>query len=181
MPSGVFSRNRECAADKHVGVVWGFQVRIVGAFFAGMTEQDFEVVGYKRDLHDRVVVLLVADQRVTARLVHARSRDEAWPLRARAVRVEGSSGSSSLGIRGPTLCGQRAASRRRLNPAVRLGETSLSDLQGRRVASSIGAGYVTFRTGDLGAKAVWQGRLQAAHGGGPGGTGLHRPPGTGAP
>jgi uncharacterized membrane protein len=28
---------------------------------------------------------------------------------------------------------------------------------------SIGAGYMTFRTGDLGAKAVWQGRIQAAH------------------
>lgn len=28
---------------------------------------------------------------------------------------------------------------------------------------AIGAGYMTFRTGDLGAKAVWQGRIQAAH------------------
>jgi hypothetical protein len=39
------------------------------------------------------------------------------------------------------------------------------------VLLSIGAGYMVFRTGDLGAKAVWQGRLQAAqHGfsGGPG-------------
>jgi hypothetical protein len=27
------------------------------------------------------------------------------------------------------------------------------------------AGYMCFRTGDLGAKAVWQGRLQAVHGG----------------
>jgi hypothetical protein len=31
------------------------------------------------------------------------------------------------------------------------------------VLLSIGAGYMTFRTGDLGAKAVWQGRIQAAH------------------
>ena len=38
------------------------------------------------------------------------------------------------------------------------------------VLLSIGAGYMCFRTGDLGAKAVWQGRIQAAqHGpGGPG-------------
>jgi hypothetical protein len=52
------------------------------------------------------------------------------------------------------------------------------------VLLSIGAGYMTFRTGDLGAKAVWQGRLQAAHGGGPGGPGapgLYPPPGAGAP
>ena len=33
------------------------------------------------------------------------------------------------------------------------------------VLLSIGAGYMCFRTGDLGAKAVWQGRLQTAHGG----------------
>ena len=33
----------------------------------------------------------------------------------------------------------------------------------------IGAGYMTFRTGDLGAKAVWQGRLQGQRGGGFGG------------
>lgn len=32
------------------------------------------------------------------------------------------------------------------------------------VLLAIGAGYMTFRTGDLGAKAVWQGRLQQAHG-----------------
>lgn len=32
------------------------------------------------------------------------------------------------------------------------------------VLVSIGAGYMCFRTGDLGAKAVWQGRVQAAHG-----------------
>jgi uncharacterized membrane protein len=52
------------------------------------------------------------------------------------------------------------------------------------VLLSIGAGYMCFRTGDLGAKAVWQGRLQAAHGGfpgGPGGARLVPPPGTGAP
>ncbi len=53
------------------------------------------------------------------------------------------------------------------------------------VLLSIGAGYMTFRTGDLGAKAVWQGRLQAAHrggpGAGPGGPGLYPPPGAGAP
>jgi uncharacterized membrane protein len=39
------------------------------------------------------------------------------------------------------------------------------------VLLAIGAGYMTFRTGDLGAKAVWAGRLQAAHGFGPGGRG----------
>jgi hypothetical protein len=37
------------------------------------------------------------------------------------------------------------------------------------VVLSIGAGYMCFRTGDLGAKAVWQGRIQAGQGGGPGG------------
>lgn len=31
------------------------------------------------------------------------------------------------------------------------------------VMLSIGAGYLCFRTGDLGAKAVWQGRVQAAN------------------
>jgi len=30
------------------------------------------------------------------------------------------------------------------------------------VLLSIGAGYMCFRTGDLGAKAVWHGRLQTA-------------------
>ncbi len=52
------------------------------------------------------------------------------------------------------------------------------------VALSIGAGYMCFRTGDLGAKAVWAGRLQAAGTGGPGGPGelgLGLPPGSGAP
>jgi hypothetical protein len=53
------------------------------------------------------------------------------------------------------------------------------------VLLSIGAGYMVFRTGDLGAKAVWQGRLQAAHGGfpggGQGGARLFGPSGAGAP
>ncbi len=51
------------------------------------------------------------------------------------------------------------------------------------VALSIGAGYMVFRTGDLGAKAVWEGRLQAAHRGFPGGPGIPGlyPPGSGAP
>jgi uncharacterized membrane protein len=58
------------------------------------------------------------------------------------------------------------------------------------VLLSIGAGYMTFRTGDLGAKAVWQGRLQTTHGGFPGGPGepgraggpgLPAPSGGGAP
>jgi hypothetical protein len=52
------------------------------------------------------------------------------------------------------------------------------------VLLSIGAGYMTFRTGDLGAKAVWEGRLQAARDGGPGGPGGAGPAssrGTGAP
>jgi hypothetical protein len=48
------------------------------------------------------------------------------------------------------------------------------------VVVSIGAGYMTFRTGDLGAKAVWQGRLQSGHFGGFGGPSLFGP-GTGAP
>jgi hypothetical protein len=34
------------------------------------------------------------------------------------------------------------------------------------VLLALGAGYMTFRTGDLGAKAVWAGRLQAAQDGG---------------
>jgi hypothetical protein len=52
------------------------------------------------------------------------------------------------------------------------------------VLLAIGAGYMCFRTGDLGAKAVWQGRLQAAHSGGlggPGGARLLSPPSTGPP
>ncbi len=39
------------------------------------------------------------------------------------------------------------------------------------VVLAIGAGYMCFRTGDLGAKAVWAGRLQAGHAGGFGGPG----------
>jgi hypothetical protein len=51
------------------------------------------------------------------------------------------------------------------------------------VLLAIGAGYMTFRTGDLGAKAVWEGRLQSNHHGfpgGPGGPGFYLPPGGGA-
>jgi hypothetical protein len=49
------------------------------------------------------------------------------------------------------------------------------------VLLAIGAGYMCFRTGDLGAKAVWQGRLEGARGGGFGGPlgeapGLFGPP-----
>jgi hypothetical protein len=43
------------------------------------------------------------------------------------------------------------------------------------VLVSIVAGYMCFRTGDLGAKAVWQGRIQAAHSGFPGGPGGPQP------
>jgi hypothetical protein len=39
------------------------------------------------------------------------------------------------------------------------------------VLLAVVAGYMCFRTGDLGAKAVWQGRLHAAHAGFPGGYG----------
>jgi hypothetical protein len=52
------------------------------------------------------------------------------------------------------------------------------------VLLSIGAGYMCFRTGDLGAKAVWEGRIQAAHAASPSGTGVSRlvpPSGTGTP
>jgi uncharacterized membrane protein YphA (DoxX/SURF4 family) len=47
------------------------------------------------------------------------------------------------------------------------------------VALAIVAGFMTFRTGDLGAKAVWAGRLQAAeaHASGPRGRGHSAPPG----
>ncbi len=51
------------------------------------------------------------------------------------------------------------------------------------VLLAIGGGYMCFRTGDLGAKAVWQGRLQASHRGfpgGPGAPGLFGPQGGGA-
>jgi hypothetical protein len=43
------------------------------------------------------------------------------------------------------------------------------------VLVSIAAGYMCFRTGDLGAKAVWQGRIQAAQAGTPGGPGRGGP------
>jgi hypothetical protein len=51
------------------------------------------------------------------------------------------------------------------------------------VVLAVGAGYMTFRTGDLGAKAVWQGRLQAAQGDGfgGGGGGPYSPAGGGPP
>ena len=49
------------------------------------------------------------------------------------------------------------------------------------VLLSLGAGYMVFRTGDLGAKAVWAGRLQAAHHGFPGGPGLFPAQGGGTP
>jgi uncharacterized membrane protein len=52
------------------------------------------------------------------------------------------------------------------------------------VLLSVGAGYMVFRTGDLGAKAVWEGRLQAAHSGfpdGPGESGPGSPSGAGPP
>jgi len=52
------------------------------------------------------------------------------------------------------------------------------------VLLAIGTGYMCFRTGDLGAKAVWQGRIQAAHGFGPGGgagPALFSPSGTAVP
>jgi uncharacterized membrane protein len=52
------------------------------------------------------------------------------------------------------------------------------------VLLAVVAGYMCFRTGDLGAKAVWQGRIQAAHAGFPGGPGEAQPlfaPGAGKP
>jgi hypothetical protein len=39
---------------------------------------------------------------------------------------------------------------------------ALAGLRVALVLLAIGAGYMCFRTGDLGAKAVWQGRIQAA-------------------
>ena len=51
------------------------------------------------------------------------------------------------------------------------GRTMFTALRVVLVLLSIGAGYMVFRTGDLGAKAVWEGRLQADHRGGPGGLG----------
>jgi uncharacterized membrane protein len=50
------------------------------------------------------------------------------------------------------------------------------------VLISIGSGYMTFRTGDLGAKAVWQGRIHASRSGGfagPGGALPGEPAGAG--
>src|ERR1700677_452985 len=47
----------------------------------------------------------------------------------------------------------------------------LATLRVALVLLSIGAGYMVFRTGDLGAKAVWEGRIHAAGAGGPGGPG----------
>jgi hypothetical protein len=51
------------------------------------------------------------------------------------------------------------------------------------VVLSLIVGYMCFRTGDLGAKAVWEGRIQAAHAGpgGPGERGLAPPSGSGTP
>jgi len=50
------------------------------------------------------------------------------------------------------------------------------------VLLSIAAGYMTFRTGDLGAKAVWQGRIQSSQAsGGAFGPGLPPPTGAGGP
>jgi hypothetical protein len=63
-------------------------------------------------------------------------------------------------------------------------ESVFAGLRVALVLLSLGAGYMCFRAGDLGAKAVWEGRLQAAHRGfpgGPGGPGFFPPPGTGAP
>ncbi len=59
-----------------------------------------------------------------------------------------------------------------------------SGLRVALVLLSIVAGYMVFRTGDLGAKAVWEGRLQSAHRGfpgGPGGPALFGPQGADAP
>jgi hypothetical protein len=50
------------------------------------------------------------------------------------------------------------------------------------VVLSIGSAVMVFRTGDLGAKAVWAERLHAGHGSGPGGPGFPaQPQGSGAP
>jgi hypothetical protein len=58
--------------------------------------------------------------------------------------------------------------------------SSRSTFAGLRIALvllSIGAGYMVFRTGDLGAKAVWAGRIQAAHRSAPRGLGEYPAPG----
>ena len=61
----------------------------------------------------------------------------------------------------------------------------LTALRVALVLLALVAGYMCFRTGDLGAKAVWEGRLQAGQGGGfpggPGGAPLFGPRGAGAP
>ncbi len=49
------------------------------------------------------------------------------------------------------------------------------------VVLALGSAFITFRTGDLGAKAVWAGRLQAAQGAPSGGPGKGLPPGPGSP
>jgi hypothetical protein len=58
-----------------------------------------------------------------------------------------------------------------------------STLRVALVVLALIAGFMTFRTGDLGAKAVWQGRVQAGQAGGPGGAQPFGPaqPGAGAP
>jgi hypothetical protein len=68
--------------------------------------------------------------------------------------------------------------------ALLSGKSVFTALRVVLVLLSIGAGYMTFRTGDLGAKAVWEGRLQAVHHGfpgGPGEPGLFGPSGAGPP
>jgi uncharacterized membrane protein len=82
----------------------------------------------------------------------------------------------------------------RISGGMPTGLTIVDDLMAsRQVATglcvvltllAVAAGYMCFRTGDLGAKAVWQGRVQAAHtshAGGPSGVGPELPPGSGAP
>lgn len=58
-----------------------------------------------------------------------------------------------------------------------------STLRVALVVLALIAGFMTYRTGDLGAKAVWQGRTGAAHAGPPGGGQLFGSgqPGAGAP
>jgi hypothetical protein len=53
----------------------------------------------------------------------------------------------------------------------------LAALRVALVLLSLVAGYMTFRTGDLGAKAVWEGRIQASRDGGPRGGALPPPGG----
>jgi hypothetical protein len=52
--------------------------------------------------------------------------------------------------------------------------TSYVVLRALLVLLALGSAYMVFKVGDLGAKAVWQGRLQ--HGGGPGPGGFGGPP-----